>query len=848
MRPELESIWNAISKVALPDSFQECFGGAWSDVEKRFPFQETYILDFKETVPIKFGEGYGAGFIRLALAFYNTFGGLIVIGVKDREQRPSGLDGQLNIEGCNRLLSDLTGHSIETLYREYDLPEIGHRIGVVLVPKRGLTKPAVLNTQFDRYAKGTLWVRDRHQVKIAQTHNLPLVYSTRDILPIDQDFTVSSIHRALPPTPSTIDQFIGRESLLCSLWDWFVHSDQPRLYLHGPGGSGKSTLAFEFSRTLADAGLSTMLRNGERVDYVLFISGKETELDPLAGMQRQYALKQFSTSASQFRCIIDQSGVYEGGDELSSDEDDLLEILTQLFDNFNGLIVIDDIDALSRRGEDTGEEALLLKTVLGRKRTKLLYTLRHPPAHARKNALAVPGLADDEFCHFLEACCDQFAVPKPTADQMMSIQTETSSLPLLIENIVGLRKHCSSFPEAIAAFREKGGEEARRYLYQREYDRLDDHGKARQILACLTYIGAPISFGTITNLLSFSHEQVRDALGECGGIFLTTDTGENGDTLYTVTPSARPFLANASERLNQANLIKRRVELFIRQGAKYTPAESSMIVRMERMLAAFDYAGVLNLAASIRSEDPVLANPQVQASIGIAGANSGNNLDRDKARESFRAAFAMKYFDVKMMRAWFHLERNSGYGLEAARAVAQAVVSSKVTSTRIRSEFLSKLADCDLIEARNMLGVSNERAAKLFRQSICKYIEATIAGKEDRSFDFGRTLDWLDQTISSYARFLGDDLGGYLELIDDFISMKKDLDNDIVDSFLFGMRKLNIRVTNDNRGKLVGLFTRAISRLDRATNVQGRYPSLEDLREKLDNARALVHGQQGIEV
>lgn len=843
MRPELESIWVSINRSALPATFKECFGAAWSAEESRFPFQETYIVDFKEKVPSKFSDGYGAGFVRLALAFYNMYGGIIVVGIKDREQTPVGLDAHFNVEAFNRVLSDLTGHAIETLYREYNLPGSQNRIGVILVPKRGLQRPACINENLDSYKKGTIWIRDRHQVKEVDSQSFPVLFSSRDILPSEQEFSLTSIHRALPPTPSTIDRFIGRESLLHSLWDWFVFGDQPRLYLHGPGGSGKSTLAFEFSRTLADAGIATLLCNGEKVDYVLFISGKETELDTFSGKQRQYALRQFHDASSEFTCIVEQSGVYWSEGDLPTGEDELLNVIGDLFDTYNGLIVIDDIDALSRRGQDTGEEALLLKAVCGKRRTKLLYTLPHPPAHARKHSLAVPGLGNEEYCYFLEACCDQFGVEKPSAQQMVSIQQETSSLPLLIENVVGLRKHCSSFPEAIAAFREKGGEEARRYLYQREYDRLDDRGKAREVLASLAYLQQPIAFSTITNLLSFSNEQVRDALGECGGIFLVIDTGENGDTLYTITPSARPFLVNASDRLNRANLIKRRVEVFLQEGARFTPEETSMIVRMERTLRENDFSAVITLADSIRSDDPILANPRILASIGIAGANTGNNLHRDKARECFRAAQAMKYNDVKMMRSWFHLERNSGYGLDTARAIAQSVVESKSVSNRVRSEFLSKLGDCELIDARNMQGVSSERAQVLFRRSIARYVEAVSVAREDRTADVTKTLDWLDQAIASFARFLIDDLGGYFDVLEDIIAIRRDIDDEVVGLLLVGMRRLNYRVNDTSRPRLIGLLNRAILRLDRATTVEGRYPGLESLKGKLHQTKSYVDGR-----
>ena len=88
-------------------------------------------------------------------------------------------------------------------------------------------------------------------------------------------------------------------------------------------------------------------------------------------------------------------------DTLSEERDILLQ---ELFDNFSGLIVIDDIDALSRRGLDTGEELLFFKIMKGRARTKILYTLRHPPSHAMSSSIVVPGLSpENEYFDFHRA-------------------------------------------------------------------------------------------------------------------------------------------------------------------------------------------------------------------------------------------------------------------------------------------------------------------------------------------------------------------------------------------------------------------------------------------------------------
>jgi hypothetical protein len=72
-------------------------------------------------------------------------------------------------------------------------------------------------------------------------------------------------------------------------------------------------------------------------------------------------------------------------------ENQLDDFIGELFSNFNGLIVIDDIDNLSRERRDTGEEFLFLKAA---KSASILYTLRFPATYALKNAVTVPGASN----------------------------------------------------------------------------------------------------------------------------------------------------------------------------------------------------------------------------------------------------------------------------------------------------------------------------------------------------------------------------------------------------------------------------------------------------------------------
>jgi hypothetical protein len=84
MRTELTDLSNAIESHSLPAAFDELFGRIWDEASQCFNAQETTLLDFKETYCTSYTDSYGIGIVRLALAFHNTFGGLIVFGVKDR--------------------------------------------------------------------------------------------------------------------------------------------------------------------------------------------------------------------------------------------------------------------------------------------------------------------------------------------------------------------------------------------------------------------------------------------------------------------------------------------------------------------------------------------------------------------------------------------------------------------------------------------------------------------------------------------------------------------------------------------------------------------------------------------
>lgn len=246
---------DAIEQYILPDDHEKLFDGILDRENNRFTGQESYVIDFKERCPVQFKDSYGSGIVRLALRFYNTFGGIIVFGVEDSKFTICGLNEFFDIETFNSALRDYAGINIECICKEYYVSSASAIIQAVVVPRRGMTAPAVLIQSLTKYPVGTCFVRDRHEVLVAQYRHIALLYSPRERYFRDSAAEQPyHIHRSFPPSPATLKNFIGRASLMHKLWGWLLFESGPRMYLHGPGGAGKSTLAYEFAKSITMEG------------------------------------------------------------------------------------------------------------------------------------------------------------------------------------------------------------------------------------------------------------------------------------------------------------------------------------------------------------------------------------------------------------------------------------------------------------------------------------------------------------------------------------------------------------------------------------------------------------------
>lgn len=819
MRAELEPIWNAISELNLPAQISDLFGSTFDVSDGSISLQETYIVDFKNKAPTKFNEEYGASIVRLALSMYNTYGGLIVFGIDDKSRLPSNLEIDFDIEAFNAFVKECSGEKFEALCKRYKLKD-DSVVTVVLIPKRGSSLPARLTRKLCAYPAGSLWVRERHEVLSVSSEHFQIIYSRRDSYPTEEIHN-SAIQRSLPPKPATIKQFVGREEILMNLWDWAMHGDQPRVYLHGPGGSGKSAIAYEFCHSISTSTSEIRFSSGERLDYVVFLSAKETELDTESAKVREFTNRQFADVMSMYKSLLIESGFKSELEVSDLKEDELEQDIAKLFSEYTGVIVFDDIDALSRKGLDTAEEFIFMKIVSAARRTRVIYTLRQVPQHARKSSINVPGLRESEVNEFIEVAHQQFCVPRPTTAEIKQIIEATKSLPLLIENVLGLRKFCGSYQEAVRQHDDKGGDDARRYLYQREYDHLDKSGRSREILAALALIGEPVRFTTLADVMDFSRQVVKDAFGECASIFLIMEEDSAGETVYQLSPVARPFIEEISRGMKYFDQIKRKVEFLGRTAA--SPDEVAMISRLQRLLRSEQYQVAVTLWESLSPEDAVKANPEIRAAVGRSYANVGSHM-RTKALECFRYAESMDFFDIVMMRSWYFVLDKHGGSIEEIEGLCLKVIRRPNLSEKFRAEFYNKLGSARLREARALQFGVRDKALPLFSGALQAFMKnlyiAQINGLSSEKTPY--ILSGLCEDFIAACR---GDMEQFFRALDELAGEKHDLAVEGGDVILHVLRtSRHVPFSSDNKQKTKGYLRRTLGRFAKAVVAVSKGP------------------------
>jgi hypothetical protein len=690
-----QQIVKCLKENTLPPNPVDLFSDLYDPETNRFVYQESTHWDYKAEFPFSLADNYFAGILRLFCAYHNTYGGIIIFGVHDKTRTPGHNKVPVNIERLNNVVRETLSSPVELIYREYFLGSseaTEKKIDVVLVPKRPMgMSPIRFSKPIGSYKPNVPWMRVAHEVIEPKSIDLPKLYSSRNDFGVGDSDTVLQIESALPPSPATLKEFIGRRQALDDLYSWLFFNDEPRTFLFGKGGSGKSTIAYEFARMIGETGGNIATRQGQPIDFVIYISAKASTIDPLSRSVVRTHSYDFTNSIELYKGILTLLQWLDCEKIESLGEKALLDEIRSVTDSFQLLIVVDDIDTLTTAGKDPGMDALYRILVRSRAGGKILYTLRNAPTQSLANAIEVPGLeVDTELGEFVSACCNQFKLKSPSNDFLRgTISTITERRPLAVEVIIGLCRTAGSYEEAVALFRGRSGDQVRDYLFNREYLALPPDNRARLFLAALALLGRPATFVELLSVLQFSEEQLNDSISQTLEMFLQVNHNDVGDGSFALGDATATFIRTVSRGLTFFETLRARVQYFKSAILPKNPQISGIQFEVSRLFKEKDF----RRAAELLAKPGYPAMTTQHPTFNMLKGRALSKLDPPKyeeARGAFTLAAVHGSTDVQGFREWYWMERDSGFSIFEAIEVCDTVIKCKSFSAEIKTEFYTK--------------------------------------------------------------------------------------------------------------------------------------------------------------
>ncbi len=786
--------------------------------------QEGLYWDFKQEWPFSYSNDYFGAIARLVCAFANTQGGLIIFGVHDEARTGGHNKVKVNLDKFIQALRQLLSAPIDFRFKSYASKEKGD-IDVLLVCARPHgSLPIRFKRELNKLKANVIWVRQGHEVIPAEPRHIPLLYCRSNRSETEDQFDGDDLGGSLPPSPATIDRFVGWIATVDKIFSWLFSSDEPRNFLYGRGGSGKTTIAYEVARTLRFEGGKIHIYGGDSLDNIIFVSAKEKSLDPVSQRQLWFSGVDFSNERELYEAILLLGGWTDSDSISSCSIDRLREDLKEFFEITSNFVVVDDIDTLTTKGQDAGFDYIYRTIARSKRQSKVLYTLRNVPTHSLANAIEVPGLEPNgEYEEFVNVCSKQFNVMPPTGEFRDGPLAKVSERrPLVVESIIALSRHSGSYERALALFEQGAGDDVRQYVFQREWDALPPDNYGRFLLVILALLEQPLIFSDIVTILTVEESRVKDAIAAVREMFLrVNDSGT--EATYTVGALTASFIISQATKLDRFPQLKARVDAFKKTFYPEVPELTRLKFSVEHSVERGRIFGQNNLLheAWRRVENSSLAptiteDPRFKSLVGFVAAST-IPPKLAEARSAFEYALAMRFEpEIKHLKAWFEAEKASGIGYDRCCKIADFINGGRNYTEIEKTDFQVKKASVVYNHAREKSFLDVLSAADDFAEALKIHLGAYRRSVNSSNPRLGKSEEYSRNTAYSLFNLLN--RHGRIDLL--IVRIEK----------LFGDKDIFIDPIEDP----------LLSALISISNVKANPSDLARFRSRLVNARLAV--------
>ena len=548
--------------------------------------------------------------IKDAVAFHNAHGGYILAGVDHLSASPvvgcRGLGAEgFTIEKFNAQLLAYTKVKILCRFREVPLKaESGDIVlGLLFVPMRTGASPVVrmvrgapeLPGKKPAFRKGDIYARiDDQCIPVhSDLQGLQFVCSSRLIgvrSPVPR-----SLENNLPVGDPNLIRFVGRAEYLLELWTWLTDRHTPVKVLTALGGSGKTSIAFEFCRQL----LSNPPAN---ICKIVWLTAKKQAFSALADKWLPVARTDFETVDELFRAIAEELGTPEAVLNDAADRSELLDLVLDGLKAFPVLVVIDDVDSL-----DLQQQADLFSSVqvlAGRAfdgGTRFVLTSRLELNIGENQRLTIKGFEQNEFAEYAKMTAAERAM---TLNDGVILRLHKVSLgsPVFCASILRLVSLGMDINSAISNWKDRAGEDVRRFAFERELEKLTD-SQARTLFA-LCALGETTQL-ELKQVLNVDDGRLTQDLSVLRDFHLFASRGDPGTGTKLETPEPIRLMSDLlRQRISDPARIERECARARARVPKVLDKVAIAIAGILALWKADDYDAALYAAQQARKLSP----------------------------------------------------------------------------------------------------------------------------------------------------------------------------------------------------------------------------------------------------
>lgn len=623
-------------------------------------------------------------------AFFNMYGGYIIVGVKENGNETFeviGAETGFDIERIKNKIKDFTGERVLITQQKCGwqiAPKHVVQLFILNIPGRG-RKVSPLSFSKDGpckgikgkpiFLKGDIPIREGDETTTARGQKVMEIWDSRPhpLLSETDGKTPTPLARVdhnLPDRNIICPQVMGRKDALEHLWRWLPDDLAHVKVLAGEGGIGKSSVAYEFADHVS-------LLSCQIFEQVRWLSAKQRQFRPLTNSYTDMAETHFATYDELLDKICDLLPITEE-ERIDSNRSKKLRLIKQGFEVTPSFIVIDDIDSL-----DVSEQrqALELGFLLSGTKTKLLLTTRNNIIYSGDICYTVRGIEKQEFPGFFNALMLRFPSPTrivPKSAEVDRIWEVSKGSPLFAESILRLLAY-QNVGEAIGHWRGEDGDDVRKAALLREINQLSV--EARRILLTLALL-SEASLAELVEVSGYNPVRVADAVQNLSSLYLVEAPKLAGENRIRVSETTGRLVLSIRRELAADHVRLEKAIRDFRAGA----ADGQQTVGIKLVGAAILQASALERQGRV----PEALETLIFATKKVAKGKRGDLLayvgylhskkipaEFDLSRTACRAAFNEDCFKPRLFETWFNSEWELG-NFPGTEEVARTVLEKRI--------------------------------------------------------------------------------------------------------------------------------------------------------------------------